>query len=110
VAVENAMSIDIDHLSAEELVVLNHRIVERLKMLESLEAHKSMMQFHPGARVSFDSPQNERLTGTIMKFNRKTVTVVTDNGQRWNISPHLLSAVKDVSRGNVVEITPQKKK
>ena len=104
------MSIDIDHLSAEELVALNHRIVERLKMLESLEAHKSMMQFHPGARVSFESSQNERLTGTIMKFNRKTVTVVTDNGQRWNISPHLLSAVKDVSRGNVVEITPQKKK
>ena len=104
------MSIDIDQLSAEELVALNHRIVERLKMLESLEAHKSMMQFHPGARVSFDSSHNERMTGTIMKFNRKTVTVVTDNGQRWNISPHLLSPVKDVSRGNVVEIAPQKKK
>jgi len=103
------MSIDIDQLSAEELVVLNHRIVERLKMLESLEAHKSMMQFHPGARVSFDSSHNERLTGTIMKFNRKTVTVVTDNGQRWNISPHLLSPLKDISRGNVVEITPQTK-
>ena len=104
------MSIDIDHLSAEELVALNHRIVERLKMLESLEAHKSMMQFHPGARVSFDSPQGERVTATIMKFNRKTVTVVTDNGQRWNVSPHLLSALKDVTRGNVVDITPQKKK
>lgn len=104
------MSIDIDHLSVEELVALNHRIVERLKMLESLEAHKSMMQFDPGARVSFDSAHNERLTGTVMKFNRKTVTVVTDNGQRWNVSPHLLSPLKDVSRENVVKITPQKKK
>jgi hypothetical protein len=104
------MSIDIDQLSAEELVALNHRIVERLKMLESLETHKSMMEFHPGARVSFDSSHNERLTGTIMKFNRKTVTVVTDNGQRWNISPHLLSPMKDLSKGNVVDITPQKKK
>lgn len=27
----------------------------------------------------------------------KTVTVVTDNGQRWNISPHLLSPVKDAT-------------
>jgi hypothetical protein len=49
-----------------------------------------------GARVSFDSGQNGRLLGTLLKFNRKTVTVVTDNGQKWNISPHLLSPVKDV--------------
>ncbi|MDI3275617.1 hypothetical protein [Pseudomonas sp. AL03] len=102
------MSINIDHLSVDELVTLNHHIIERLKMLESLEAHKSMMQFHPGARVSFDSPSGERLSGTVMKFNRKTVTVVTDTGQRWNISPHLLSPIKNVQAGMVVNIRPQK--
>ena len=67
-----------------------------------------MMQFHPGARVSFDSPRDERLSGTVMKFNRKTVTVVTDNDQRWNISPHLLSPIKNVKAGTVVDIKPQK--
>ena len=102
------MSINIDHLSVDELVTLNHHIIERLKMLESLEAHKSMMQFHPGARVSFDSPSGERLSGTVMKFNRKTVTVVTDTGQRWNISPHLLSPIKNVQAGMVVDIRPKK--
>lgn len=102
------MSINIDHLSVDELVTLNHHIIERLKMLESLEAHKSMMQFHPGARVSFDSPNDERLSGTVMKFNRKTVTVVTDTGQRWNISPHLLSPIKNVQAGMVVDIRPKK--
>ncbi|TBN43370.1 hypothetical protein [Pseudomonas sp. BGI-2] len=102
------MSINIDHLSVDELVTLNHHIIERLKMLESLEAHKLMMQFHPGARVSFDSPSGERLSGTVMKFNRKTVTVVTDTGQRWNISPHLLSPIKNVQAGMVVNIRPQK--
>jgi hypothetical protein len=104
------MSISIDHLSVDELVTLNHHIIERLKMLESLETHKSMMQFHSGARVSFDSPNGERLSGTVMKFNRKTVTVVTDNGQRWNISPHLLSPIKNVQAGTVVDIKPQKMK
>ncbi|MGP4959037.1 hypothetical protein ACTXN4_28480 [Pseudomonas helleri] len=104
------MSINIDHLSVDELVTLNHHIIERLKMLESLEAHKSMMQFHPGARVSFDSPSGERLSGTVMKFNRKTVTVVTDTSQRWNISPHLLSPIKNVQAGTVVDIKPQKMK
>jgi hypothetical protein len=102
------MSINIDHLSADELVALNHHIIERLKMLESLDAHKSMMQFHPRARVSFDSPNSGRLSGPIMKFNRKSVTVVTDNGQRWNISPHLLSPIKDVQAGTVVDIKHKK--
>ncbi|WP_255353585.1 hypothetical protein [Spongiibacter sp. IMCC21906] len=38
-----------------------------------------------------------------MKFNRKTVTVVTDSGQRWNVSPHLLSAVKDAAQSSVID-------
>ncbi|HCS28839.1 MAG TPA: hypothetical protein DIW43_15380 [Spongiibacteraceae bacterium] len=97
------MNINIDHLDADELMALNQRIIERLKMLESLHAHKSMMQFHPGARVSFDSPQGERVIATVMKFNRKTVTVVTDSGQRWNVSPHLLSAIKDASQSPVID-------
>ncbi|KAA0978833.1 hypothetical protein FQ187_25280 [Pseudomonas sp. ANT_J28] len=104
------MSINIDYLSVDELVTLNHHIIQRLKRLESLEAHKSVMQFHPGARGSFDSPSGERLSGTVMKFNRKTVTVVTDNGQRWNISPHLVSPIKNVQAGMVVDIRPQKMK
>ena len=88
------MSVDIDKMTRDELVTLNHRIVERLKFLDSLQAHKDMMAFNIGARVSFDSGDG-RLLGTLLKFNRKTVTVVTDNGQKWNISPHLLSPVKD---------------
>ena len=95
---EPTLTIDIDHLTGDELVALNHRIVERIKMLETLEAHQSMMQFHPGARVSFPSPHGGRLCGTVIKFNRKTVTVVTDNQQRWNVSPHLISAIKDVGK------------
>ncbi len=38
--------------------------------------------------------------GTVMKFNRKTVTVETDTDQRWNISPHLLSPIKNVQAGD----------
>ena len=87
--------VDIDKMTHDELVALNQRIVERLKFLDSMQAHKDMMAFNIGARVSFDSGQNGRLLGTLLKFNRKTVTVVTDNGQKWNISPHLLSPVKD---------------
>ena len=103
------MTIDIDHLSREELVALNRRIVERVKMLDTLATHQTMMQFHPGARVTFASTSGERLVGTLMKFNKKTVTVITDDGERWNISPQLLSPIKDASRGNVIDISPKKR-
>ena len=88
------MAIDIDGLSFEELLELNQRVVARLKMLESMQVHIEMMSFNIGQRVSF-AHQGGRLTATLLKYNRKTVTVVTDEGQRWNISPHLLSPVKD---------------
>lgn len=43
-----------------------------------------------------------------MKFNRKSVTVVIDNGQRWNMSPHLLLPIKDVRAGRAVDIKHKK--
>ena len=90
------MPIDIDGLTFEELLDLNQRVVARLKMLESMQAHVDMMAFNIGARVSFET-QDGRQLGTLIKYNRKTVTVMTDSGHRWNISPHLLSAVKDAN-------------
>lgn len=88
------MAVDIDALSCEELLQLNHRIVERLKMLEAMRAHVEMMAFNLGARVSFESQYGRQL-GTIVKYNRKTVTVMGDDGRQWRVSPGLLSAVKD---------------
>ena len=90
------MSIDIDGLSLEELVQLNHRVVERIKMLQAMQAHVDMMAFNLGARVSFDT-QDGRQLGTLVKYNRKTVTVLTDDGRQWRVSPGLLSSVKDVN-------------
>ena len=89
------MPVDIDKMTRDELVALNHRIVERLKFLDSLQAHKDMMAFNIGSGTVASCAKGERLLGTLLKFNRKTVTVVTDNGQKWNISPYLLSPVKD---------------
>ena len=39
------MKIDIDTLTEKELIELNHRIVERLKFLESMRTHAEMMEF-----------------------------------------------------------------
>ena len=104
------MNIDIDKLSEDELIELNHKIVQRLKFLESMHAHRDMMQFAIGQKVSFQPSGRERKIGTLVKYNKKTVTVVTESGQKWNVSPHLLSPVKDITdyqsaEGKVIELT-----
>jgi hypothetical protein len=103
------MPIDIDGLSFEELLALNRRVVARLKMLESMQAHVEMMRFNLGQRVSF-AHQGGRVLGTLVKYNRKTVTVLTDDGQRWNIPPHLLSPVKDAGSADSQQPAGKKKK
>jgi len=90
------MKIDIDKLSEKELIELNHRIVERLKFLESVHRHEEMMEFNIGEKVSFSPAGREKQFGVLVKYNKKTVTVVTEQGERWNVSPFLLSKVKSV--------------
>lgn len=89
------MTIEIEHLSLDELIELNDRVVDRIKQLEDRQALLDMMAFNLGSKVSFDSKYG-RQVGTIVKFNRKSVVVVTDAGRQWRVPPHILSEVKDI--------------
>jgi hypothetical protein len=90
------MSIDIDHLTEAELRDLNHRVVARLRFLHQLKAHASMLEFSVGERVSFRTQDRGTVCGSILKYNRKTVTIMADDGTRWNVSPQLLARELDV--------------
>ena len=101
------MNIDIDSLTYDELVELNQKIIARLKFLDTMHAHKEMMQFNPGDQVCFEPPGRGTLFGTLVKYNKKTVTVITESGQKWNVSPHLLSKVKNVKdqkQGKIIDL------
>jgi hypothetical protein len=105
------MKIDIEKLSEAELVDLNNRVVQRLKFLEQMRAHAKMMEFSIGDRVTFTPANRSTLTGIITKYNRKTVTVITDEGQHWNVSPDLLSKVKATKeKSSRRKVVPLKKK
>jgi len=84
------MKIDIDKLTEPELIDLNNRIVERLRFLNQMCAHGQMLQFKIGDRVSFEPEGRPVLFGMLTRYDRKTVTVITDSGQRWNVAPKLL--------------------
>ena len=84
------MTIDIDNLTEAQLIDLNNRVVARLKLIHQMRAHAQMLDFRIGEKVSFQPDGHPVLSGIIAKYNRKTVTVITSNGQQWNVSPMFL--------------------
>ena len=103
------MPIDIDRLTEVELTDLNHRIVERLRFLHQMRAHATMLEFKIGDRVTFQPPGEREVAGMLTRYNKKTVTVITEDGRHWNVSPHLLrkpasSAPMNVQGTNVVPL------
>jgi hypothetical protein len=85
--------IDIDRLTEADLIDLNNRVVARLKFLSQMRAHAHMLDFSIGEKVSFQPDGQPVLTGIIAKYNRKSVTVITENGKQWRVSPAFLRKI-----------------
>jgi hypothetical protein len=103
------MPSDIDKLTEAELTDLNHRVVERLRFLHQMRAHAKMLEFKIGDRVAFQAEGGGSIEGMLTRYNKKTVTVITNDGQQWNVSPALLSraapaTAKAHARLNVVSL------
>jgi hypothetical protein len=103
------MKIDITALSENELIDLHRRITERLRFLSQTRAHHKMLEFKVGDRVSFKPDDRPALCGVLTKYNKKTVTVITDNGEHWNVWAGLLKLAKeakasDDKQSNVIQM------
>jgi len=100
------MKVDIDKLTEAELIDLNNRIIQRLRFLQQMRAHTSMLEFSLGERVCFQPDGRPLIFGVITRYNKKTVTVITDGGEHWNISPSALrkasTEATPVESGNIV--------
>jgi hypothetical protein len=94
------MKIDIDKLTEAELIDLNNRIVARLRFLAQMRTHAQMLEFRVGDRVSFQPEGRPVLTGMLTRYNRKTVTVISEQGELWNVSPTLLRKVVEAESSN----------
>ena len=104
--------INIDELTEAELIDLNHRIVERLKFLNQMRAHAHMLEFKIGDRVTFQPQGCPPVVGMLTRYNKKTVTIITDDGQRWNVSPNFLDKADATGkpRTSPKNVLPLKKK
>ena len=105
------MKIDIDKLTEAELVDLNNRIVARLRFLSQMRSHSQMLDFTIGERVTFHPDGHPPLVGIVTRYNRKTVTIITDGGQHWNVAPGLLHRADSRKRTDTdnAKIVPLKK-
>ena len=69
---------------------MNHRIVQRLRLMSQVHAHQAMLEFRIGDRVTFEPENGSAVFGILTGYNKKSVTVITDDGHRWNVSPRFL--------------------
>ncbi len=84
----------IKRLNEEDLLFLNQLIVERLKLISQTRATTLMTSFTKGDRVGFQAPDGRALEGIVLRLNKKTISVATDDGHQWNVAPGLLSLVQ----------------
>ena len=53
-----------------------------------------MGRFNIGERIEFEDHEGKKKTGIIVRLNKKTATILTSDGQHWNVAPGLLRGVE----------------
>lgn len=84
----------VDTLDAEQLHTLYHIVAQRLQLAQKAHALAAMSRFHVLDRVSFIHNGNP-YEGTVTRLNQKTISIVLEDGTRWNVAPSLLTKVAD---------------
>ena len=79
------------NMGEEDLLYLNRMVVERLTLLAQAKSTVELAQFAEGDRVHFTPSDGRVRHGVVLRLNRKTASVRTDDGQGWKVSPALLS-------------------
>lgn len=77
-------------LGEKELRYMNRLLVERLKLIHQKKSTDQMMRFNIGERVIFKSPEGVKKSGVIIRLNKKTASIHTDDGEKWNVAPGFL--------------------
>ncbi len=81
-------------LDRDELLFVNRMVIDRLNLLSQERSTKLMMRFSVGEKVEFTSRYGDQKTGTIIKLNKKTVSIHTNDDEHWNVAPGLLKHTK----------------
>jgi len=84
--------IDVEKLSPEELYDLYRKVCRRINSLQRSKVAEKLQEFDIGDEVSFEH-EGDIITGTVIRVNKKTLTVRSERGSSWYISPGLASKI-----------------
>jgi hypothetical protein len=76
---------DLSGFTTKELIELNHRVIDRLRELESYKSSVIMGNFRLGDPVFFMSSDGSPVSGVVVKKNQKTISVLDDSGNCWKV-------------------------
>lgn len=89
----------IKRLGEDDLRFLNQLIVERLKLISQARSTSLMAAFGIGDVVSFHAADGRKIRAVMRRLNKKTVSVYSEDGHRWNVAPGLLHLEKSTEVG-----------
>lgn len=81
---------EIQKLNYDELIEVNRRVVARIKELREARNRFEIRQFRIGNSVEFCTTEGELITGIVARINKKTVGIITEEGEMWRVSPSML--------------------
>lgn len=74
------------HMGDEDLLYLNHMVVERLNLLAQAKSTMGLAQFAEGDRVQFTATDGSVKHGVVLRLNKKTTSVRTDEGHAGTLA------------------------
>ena len=91
----------IKRLGEDDLLFLNRLIIERLKLISQARSTILMADFSISDLVSFQTSDGIEIQGVVLRLNKKTISIDTGDGQRWNVAPGLLRLEKSAGEGRI---------
>lgn len=80
----------LNQLTADELHLVHRQLAARLRLFHRAQNLVTGAQFSPWDRVCFTDSQKRRY-GYVTRINPQSISVKTDDGHNWRVSPALLS-------------------
>ncbi|WP_416138927.1 transposase [Halomonas sp. HK25] len=85
----------IDDLSLDQLLELNQPICRRIEELQARQEMDVLSRLTLGQAVSFATREGQ-IFGRVIKINRKTVIVQSEDNRQWKVSAGLIQPLRDV--------------
>lgn len=85
----------IEKLEMDDLRTLHKLIVNRINKLVNSKNENTLAKFCTGNRVRFKSRDGTTKTGTVIRVNQKTVSIIVDGDEDawWKVSPQVVERI-----------------